>query len=57
VLLGIAQALPSYWLVQAGHVALGGAAWGAKGWLIMGAWTVVLGGLAILAYQRDTKRV
>ena len=23
-----AQALPSYWLVQAGHVALGGAAWG-----------------------------
>lgn len=53
----IAQLLPSYWLVQASHIALGGSAWGATGWIVMGAWTVVLGGLAILAYQRDTKRV
>jgi ABC-2 type transport system permease protein len=53
----IGQALPSYWLVQASHVALGGSAWGVEGWLVMAGWTVVLGGLAILAYQRDTKRV
>jgi ABC-2 type transport system permease protein len=54
---GIAQALPSYWLTQASHVALGGAAWGVTGWLVMAGWTVVLGGLALLAYRRDTKRV
>lgn len=53
----IAQLLPSYWLVQASHVALGGSAWGATGWIVMAAWTVVLTGLAVLAYQRDTKRV
>jgi hypothetical protein len=27
----VAQYLPSYWLVQAGHVALGGDPWGSKG--------------------------
>jgi ABC-2 type transport system permease protein len=53
----IAQALPSYWLVQASHIALGGSAWGVTGWLVMTGWTVVLGALALLAYQRDTKRV
>ncbi|HEX3317955.1 MAG TPA: ABC transporter permease [Solirubrobacteraceae bacterium] len=53
----IAQALPSYWLTQASHVALGGAAWGVTGWLVMAGWTVVLGALALLAYRRDTKRV
>ena len=57
VLHDIAQALPSYWLVQASHVALGGKAWGVTGWLVMGGWAVVLGALAVLAYQRDTKRV
>jgi ABC-2 type transport system permease protein len=53
----IAQALPSYWLVQASHVALGGQAWGATGWLVVAGWTAVLGALAVLAYRRDTKRV
>lgn len=53
----VAQALPSYWLVQASHIALGGSAWGVTGWLVMTGWTVVLGTLAIFAYQRDTKRV
>ncbi|MFL5903850.1 MAG: hypothetical protein ACJ76Q_08525 [Solirubrobacteraceae bacterium] len=57
VLHDIAQALPSYWLVQASHVALGGKAWGVAGWLVMGGWAVVLGAPAVLAYQRDTKRV
>jgi len=54
---GIAQALPSYWLVQASHIALGGSAWGVTGWLVMAGWTVVLGTLAVLAFRRDTKRV
>jgi ABC-2 type transport system permease protein len=56
VMAQIAQLLPSYWLVQASHVALGGAAWGARGWTTMAAWTVVLGVLAGRAYRRDTSR-
>jgi ABC-2 type transport system permease protein len=57
VMLEIAQALPSYWLVQASHVALGGASWGARGWLVVAAWTGVASLLAARAYRRDTRRV
>ena len=39
----VAQILPSYWLVQASHVALGGHPWPAKAWIVIAAWTVVLG--------------
>jgi ABC-2 type transport system permease protein len=53
----VAQFLPSYWLVQASHVALGGHAWPARAWLVMIAWTVVLSVLAARAYRRDTGRV
>jgi len=53
----VALALPSYWLVQASHVALGGKSWGARGWLVVAVWTVVGTVLAARAYQRDTKRV
>lgn len=53
----IAQSLPSYWLVQASHVSVGGNGWGYTGWLVVVFWTVALTGLAALAYQRDTKRV
>jgi ABC-2 type transport system permease protein len=53
----IAQVLPSFWLVQASHVSLGGQAWGAKGWLIVAAWTVAMSLLAARAYARDTQRV
>jgi len=56
-LYGLAQYIPSYWLVQAGHLGLGGNAWSAKGWIVMIAWTVVLSGLAARAYRRDTGRV
>ena len=48
--------LPSYWLVQASHVATGGRAWGATGWVVVAAWTVVLTALAARAYRRDTRR-
>jgi ABC-2 type transport system permease protein len=53
----IGRALPSYWLVQASHVALGGGGWGRTGWLVVAAWSVVLTLLAARAYRRDTARV
>ncbi len=53
----VAQLLPSYWLVQASHVALGGHAWPVKGWLVIAAWTAVLSVIAVRAYRRDTARV
>jgi ABC-2 type transport system permease protein len=57
VMKDVAQALPSYWLVQASHVALGGAPWSALGWLVVGAWTAVFTAGAASAYRRDTQRV
>jgi ABC-2 type transport system permease protein len=53
----LAQYIPSYWLVQASHVGLGGHAWSATGWIVMIAWTVALGALAARAYRLDTGRV
>ncbi|HLH13403.1 MAG TPA: ABC transporter permease [Solirubrobacteraceae bacterium] len=53
----LAQYLPSYWLVQASHVGIGGHGWATKGWLVIAAWTVVLSALAVRVYQRDTGRV
>jgi ABC-2 type transport system permease protein len=53
----LAQFIPSYWLAQASHVALGGPPWPAKAWIVMAAWTVLLGALAARAYRRDTGRV
>ena len=52
----IAQFIPSYWLVQASHVALGGRAWTAQGWLVIAGWTLALVVLARRAYRRDTAR-
>jgi ABC-2 type transport system permease protein len=56
VLRDIAEALPSFWLVQASHVSLDGAGWSRTGWLVVAAWTVVLSVLASYAYRRDTAR-
>jgi ABC-2 type transport system permease protein len=53
----VGQLLPSYWLVQASHVALGGHPWGAKAWIVIAAWTVVFTVLARRAYRHDTGRV
>ena len=53
----IGETLPSYWLVQAGHVGLGGKPWSAVGWAVVAAWTVAGVVLARLAYARDTQRV
>jgi ABC-2 type transport system permease protein len=56
VLANIGQALPSYWLVQAAHVGIGGAGWGAKGWAVLAVWTVGATILARRAYIKDTKK-
>jgi ABC-2 type transport system permease protein len=53
----IGRALPSYWLVQASHVAIGGHGWGSTGWLVVAGWSVALILLARRAYRRDTARV
>lgn len=53
----VGQVLPSYWLVQASHVAIGGHPMGTKGWVVIVAWTVVLAAVARRAYRRDTGRV
>jgi ABC-2 type transport system permease protein len=52
------QSLPSYWLVQAGHVGLGASSpWGAKAWFVIAVWSVATISFATWAYRRDTKRV
>lgn len=53
------KALPSYWLVQAGHIGFGGTGdpWGARGWLTVAAWSVVFVAFALWAYRRDTAKV
>jgi ABC-2 type transport system permease protein len=54
----LCQVLPSWWLVQAGHVGLGGShdPWGARGWITVAAWSIVCSLFAIWAYRRDTRR-
>jgi ABC-2 type transport system permease protein len=52
----IAVALPSYWLVQAAHVGLGGGGWGVTGWVVVAAWSAVAAVVATRAYRRDSER-
>jgi ABC-2 type transport system permease protein len=53
----VGEALPSYWLVQAGHVGLGGSGWTRTGWFVMVVWTVAAAAVARWAYRRDTTRL
>jgi ABC-2 type transport system permease protein len=53
----IAEALPSYWLVQAGHVGLGGHGWDRTGWIVVAAWAIAGTVVARQAYRNDTERV
>jgi ABC-2 type transport system permease protein len=57
VMLTIVKLLPSYWLAQAGKVALGGGGWPVEAWLVVAAWTAAMAALAAVAYRRDTQRV
>lgn len=52
----VAEALPSYWLVQASRVGLGGHGWGTRGWAVIAAWTILTALAAGRAYRRDTQR-
>jgi ABC-2 type transport system permease protein len=52
----ISECLPSYWLVQAGHIALDGGMWPARGWLVVALWTVAMVRQAARAWRRDTQR-
>jgi ABC-2 type transport system permease protein len=52
----VAVLLPSYWLVQASHVAIGGGAWRSTGWLVVAAWSGLVALAAAWAYRRDTSR-
>lgn len=56
-MLKLAEALPSYWLVQAGHVGLGGHGWNRTGWIVITLWTVGGTIAARRAYRRDTSRM
>lgn len=54
----VAKCIPSFWLVQAGKVALGGSGWPpAEAWIVIATWTAVLTSLAVLVYRRDTARL
>lgn len=53
----IVKLVPSYWLVQAAKIALGGTGWPpAEAWVVLAVWTAVLARLAVLAYRRAHPR-
>jgi ABC-2 type transport system permease protein len=52
----IAINLPSFWLVQANRVALGGSGWPARAWVVVAIWSAVMIVLAAKAYRADTGR-
>ena len=56
-MLSVVKLLPSYWLVQASRVAVGGGGWPGEGWAVVAGWTAAMVLVAVLAYRRDTARV
>jgi ABC-2 type transport system permease protein len=48
--------IPSYWIVQAGHIAVGGNSWSVKGWIVVLGWSAVFAALATRAFLADTDR-
>ena len=56
IIYDVARALPTYWLVQAGHVGTGDAGWGPLGVVVITGWTIVFSILAVWAYRRDSGR-
>lgn len=53
----LGEGIPSYWLTQASRIGVGGAAWGATGWIVVAAWTAAATSASVWAYRRDTGRV
>jgi ABC-2 type transport system permease protein len=57
-LLKVIKDIPSYWLVQASHTALGSSGWPpAQSWIVIAIWTVAMYRVATRVYRRDTLRV
>jgi ABC-2 type transport system permease protein len=56
-MLSLVKLLPSYWLVQASRVSVGGGGWPVEAWLVVLSWTAAMILLALAAYRRDTARV
>ena len=53
----LVKLLPSYWLVQAGHVGFGDTSpWTSEGWVVIAAWGVATAAFAAWAFRRDTAR-
>ena len=52
----LALGIPSYWLVRASQIPIGGEPWGVTGWLVIAAWSLALTALALQVYRRDTGR-
>jgi ABC-2 type transport system permease protein len=53
----LCKLLPSFWLVQAGHVGLGARnPWTAEAWLVLAVWSALGVALAAWAYRRDTRK-
>jgi ABC-2 type transport system permease protein len=53
----VVQALPMYWISQAGRTALAGSWVGWHGVAVIVVWTAGFGALAVRAYRRDSERV
>jgi len=57
-LLKVIKDIPSYWLVQASHTALGSSGWPpAQSWIVIAIWTLAMYRVASRVYRRDTQRV
>ncbi len=52
----VAQALPSYWLVQAARIAAGAHGWPRTGWIVVTVWAIALAAAAAYAYRGDMRR-
>lgn len=49
----ILEGFPSYWLVQAAKVSVNQGWWPGRAWVVLSAWTLVLGTIAVRAYRGD----
>ncbi len=56
-LVDLAKVLPSYWVGQIGRDLVSGGSIPGQGVVVLAAWTVVMGAIAIWAYRRSGRRV
>ncbi|CAL9612493.1 ABC transporter permease [Saccharothrix sp. NPDC042600] len=53
----VSTVMPSRWLAEIGHAAVGEGGSGATAAVVLAGWTVVLGGAVVMRYVRDSARV